>query len=508
MRLRLFPRSIRWRLLLWLAALLTIVLAGFCMAVSQVHRMSEFQRIDTGLEERLAQMGIAMREAPGPGPRPGRSPRDEDGNHDPLGRGRGYPPRDRENPRGRGQGQDDPRPDSLVPDEVVRMFSESQSDRFYAAIWSRDDVLVYRSPLAPAMLPAPFWSPGPGRYRTRTRGEFREFYYFNKPGNCLLVGQSLALAQIKIDRFDRRLYTAGLLVLVLGLGGGWCLTTREIRPIERISAAARRISEGHLSERIAVRDDGNELGRLAAVLNTTFDRLELAFERQRQFTADASHELRTPLTVMISEAQTTLSKPRSAEEYRETVETCLEEAQRMRRLASSLLELARLDSDRPTSPPERTDLGTLAGGILDHLETSLAAGKGLRFHRDCAPAPLEGHPEALLQVVTNLVSNAIQHTPPGGEVRVATGSEGEEAILTVSDTGEGIEADDLPHIFDRFYRADRARTGTGGHAGLGLAIVKAIVENHRGGIEVESARGRGTTVTVRFPRASAALGAI
>ncbi len=501
MRLRFFPRSIRWRLLLWLAALLTIVLAGFCMAVSQVHRMSEFQRIDTGLEERLAQLGIAMREAPGPGSKPGRTPREEEWNHDPLGRGRSSPPRDRENPRGRGQGNDEARMDSTVPEEVVRMFSDSRSDRFYAAIWSRDDVLVYRSSLAPALLPAPFWSPGPGRYRTRTRGEFREFYYFNKPGNCLLVGQSLAADQVKIDRFDRRLYTAGFLVLALGLAGGWCLMTREIRPIERISAAARRISEGHLSERIAVTDDGNELGRLAAVLNTTFDRLESAFERQRQFTADASHELRTPLTVMISEAQTTLSRPRTAEEYRETVETCLDEAQRMRRLASALLELAKIDSGRPADPPETVDLGALAAGTLEHLESSLGSGKDLRFVRDCPPTPLEAHPEPLIQVVTNLVSNAIQHTPPGGEIRVETRSEVETVVLVVADTGAGIAAEDLPHVFERFYRADRARTGSAGHVGLGLAIVRAIVDSHQGSIEVESALGQGTAVTVRFPKA-------
>ncbi|MFM7214158.1 MAG: sensor histidine kinase, partial [Verrucomicrobiota bacterium] len=358
---------------------------------------------------------------------------------------------------------------------------------------------THQSPLAPPLVPMPLWLPSPGRLHIRTRGEFRESYYFNNPGHCLLVGQSIAPELDKIAQFNRRLHASGLLVLVFGLLGGWGLTTRAIQPIETISTAARRISEGHLSERIDVTDERNELGRLAGVLNTTFDRLEDAFERQRRFTADASHELRTPLTVMISEAQTTLSKPRSAEEYRETVETCLDEAQRMRRLTASLLELSRLDSERPASPSERTDLGALALGILDHLETSLASGRGLRFHRDCASAPLDGHPEALVQVVTNLVSNAIQHTPPGGEVRVMTGSEGGEAVLMVSDTGAGIAAEDLPHVFERFYRADRSRTGSEGHAGLGLAIVKAIVENHRGGIEVESTLGLGTTVTVRFP---------
>ena len=502
MTLRLFPRSLRWRLQLWLAALLMLVLTGFCVAVSRLHRISEFQRIDEGLEARLAQLRTSIRDGSGPvtqGGRPWEGPEERE----PRGRGRGGPPPpDRGGPVGpegreRGHLQEPPGVDAF--DEVISQFAASQAKGFYAAIWSPDGFPAFRSPLAPPMLPLPIWSPAPGRSQIRTRGEYREAYYFTMPRACLLVGQSLRADLDLIARFNRRLYTAGLLVFGLGLFGGWYLTTRAIRPIENISAAARRISDGHLSDRIAEAEEGSELGRLAGVLNTTFDRLEAAFARQRQFTADASHELRTPLTVMISEAQTTLSRPRTAEEYRETVETCLEEAQRMRRLASSLLDLSRLDDAEGVGPKESVDLGPLCADTVAKLTSTLGAESRVAIQCDCQPAVMLGQPDALVQVVTNLVSNALQYTPPDGEVRVMTRTEAGWVSLTVMDTGCGIAEEDLPHLFERFYRADKARGRSEGHFGLGLAIVKAIVDAHRGEIEVQSLPGQGTTVTVRFP---------
>jgi len=502
MRLRLFPRTLRWRLQLWLAALLMLVLTGFCVAVSRLHRISEFQRIDEGLEVRLAQLRTSIREGSGPvtmGGRPWEGPAD----HDPRGRGRGGPPPpDRGGalgPEGRERGNLKERPGIDTFDEIISQFGSSQTKGFYAAIWSPDGFPTFRSPLAPPMLPLPIWSPAPGRSQIRTRGEYREAYYFTMPGACLLVGQSIRADLDLIARFDRRLYTAGLLVFGLGLFGGWYLTTRAIRPIENISAAARRISDGHLSDRIAVADEGSELGRLAGVLNTTFDRLEAAFTRQRQFTADASHELRTPLTVMISEAQTTLSRPRTAEEYRETIETCLDEAQRMRRLAASLLDLAKLDDGEGVGPKEPVDLGHLSTDTVAKLTATLGAESRVAVHCDCQSAVMVGQPDALTQVVTNLVSNALQYTPPDGEVRVATRTETEGVSLTVTDTGCGVPEEDLPHLFERFYRADKARGRSERHFGLGLAIVKAIVEAHQGTIELQSIVGQGTTVTVRFP---------
>ena len=205
---------------------------------------------------------------------------------------------------------------------------------------------------------------------------------------------------------------------------------------------------------------------------------------------------------MIAEAQTTLSRPRSAEEYRETVETCLEEAQRMRRLASSLLELAKLDDQEAISPQESVDLGRLTADTVAQLQSTMAREVGVRIRCHTGSAVMTGQSDSITQVVTNLVSNALQHTPSGGEVRVTTQSNAEGVSLMVADTGCGIDAEDLPHLFERFYRADKSRARSEGHFGLGLAIVKAIVEAHRGTIEVQSIVGQGTTVSVWFPARS------
>ena len=441
MTLRLFPKSLRWRLQLWLALLLASVLTGFCVAVSRLHRMSEFRRIDERLEARLSQLGDKMRDGGGPGPK-GARPWEDPEEREPRGRGRGpQPPPERGGPmgpEGRGPGLRKERHGVGIAEEFAAQFSASLAEGFYVAIWTPDGFPAFRSALAPPMLPLPAWSPAPGR-----------------------------------------LYGAGLLVFGLGLFGGWCLTTRAIRPIEAISAAARRISDGHLSDRIPVADEGSELGRLAGVLNTTFDRLEAAFARQRQFTADASHELRTPLTVMIAEAQTTLSRPRSAGEYRETV--------------------AKLDDQEGSAAQVSVDLAALTADTVAQLESTLARDAGVTIRCDPGPALVAGHPDSLVQVVTNLVSNAVQYTPAGGEIQVTTRTGPEWVSLMVADSGCGIAAEDLPHLFERFYRADKSRGRSEGHFGLGLAIVKAIVDAHRGTIEVQSVVGQGTTVSVWFP---------
>jgi len=212
---------------------------------------------------------------------------------------------------------------------------------------------------------------------------------------------------------------AGSAVLALGLGGGWWLTTRAIRPIEEISAAARRISAGNLAERISSTDPDNELGRLAEVLNSTFARLEAAFAQQRQFTADASHELRTPLAVLISEAQTALARERTAPEYRETVVACLETAQQMRRLTESLLTLARLDAGRESLPFERIDLTKCAGINVERLRP-LANERGIRIECKLGPAEAVGHADQIDQVLANLLGNAIHYNKSSGEIVVTT----------------------------------------------------------------------------------------
>ena len=288
------------------------------------------------------------------------------------------------------------------------------------------------------------------------------------------------------------------MVLAFGLGGGWWLTTRAIRPVEEISAAASRISAGNLSERINVADADSELGRLAGVLNSTFARLEAAFAQQKQFTADAAHELRTPLTVIISEAQTTLARERGGPEYRESVAVCLEAAQHMRRLTESLLQLARFDAGRERNHQSAVDLAEHTRACVERVRT-LAEERGVKIHSDLAPAETFGNADLLSQLITNLLTNAIHYNKPDGEIHVRTRAENGSAVVTVADTGQGIAAEDLPHIFERFYRADKSRSTADGRSGLGLAICKAIVDAAGGRIDVSSELGNGTAFTVRLP---------
>jgi heavy metal sensor kinase len=288
----------------------------------------------------------------------------------------------------------------------------------------------------------------------------------------------------------------GGLILLIGLAGGSWFVSRALRPIENISSTAVKISAGDLSQRINVAEAESELGQLAAVLNSTFARLESAFAQQQQFTSDAAHELRTPVSVMLTQAQTALNRERTAPEYRETVEACQRAAQRMRKLIESLLALARLDAGQEVLKRLRFDFSKTVSDCVDMVKP-MAGERGAKIFTELSPVEITGDSERLAQVVTNLLTNAIQYNLPDGEVRVKLESQNGLAVLTVSDTGAGISAEDLLRLFERFYRADKSRS-TGGN-GLGLAISKAVVEAHGGTIEVASEENAGTTFTVRLP---------
>jgi heavy metal sensor kinase len=288
----------------------------------------------------------------------------------------------------------------------------------------------------------------------------------------------------------------GGIILFFGLAGGWWIVSRSLRPVVAISSAAVKISAGDLSQRINVAEAESELGQLAAVLNSTFARLEAAFAQQQQFTSDAAHELRTPVSVMLTQTQTALNRERTAPEYRETVETCQRAAQRMRRLIESLLALARLDAGQEVLKRLRFDFAKTISDCAEMVKP-MAEERGVKIISELSALEITGDSERLAQVVTNLLTNAIQYNLPDGEVRVKLEPQDGLAVLTVSDTGAGISAEDLPRVFERFYRADKSRS-TGGN-GLGLAISKAVVEAHGGTIEVASEENAGTTFTVRLP---------
>ena len=280
-------------------------------------------------------------------------------------------------------------------------------------------------------------------------------------------------------------------------GGAW-LVTRALRPIRDISATAGKIATGDLTQRINTADTESELGQLAGVLNSTFARLDAAFAQQARFTADAAHELRTPVTVMLTHVQNGLASECPNEEHREAFEASQRAAQRMRRLIESLLELARLDAGQEPLRRDECDLALIAAAGIE-LIRPLAAAHSINIYADLPAAVCHGDADRLAQVVTNLLTNAIDYNHDGGEVRVTTGCDHGIATLTVGNSGPGISAEDLPHIFERFHRADKARSGTAGHSGLGLAIAQAIVQAHGGSIAAQSEPGGETIFTARLP---------
>jgi heavy metal sensor kinase len=333
------------------------------------------------------------------------------------------------------------------------------------------------------------------------RGTFREIWLVadteSSDGPTIIVGKNIAQDLKELHHTALNLTAIGGLILLVGLAGGWWFVGRALRPVSEISATAAKISAGDLSQRINVAEAESELGQLAAVLNSTFARLETAFAQQKQFASDAAHELRTPVSVMLTQTQTALNRERTAEDYKQTVEACQRAAQRMRRLIETLLELARFDAGQENLNRRPFDFSKAVAGCAE-LVKPLADERGVKIISELPPLELSGDAERLGQVVMNLLANAIQFNRAEGEVRVKLERQNGLAVLTVADTGQGIAPEDLPRVFERFYRADQSRTG-GGHAGLGLSICKAIVEAHGGTIDVASEEGTGTTFMLRLP---------
>jgi heavy metal sensor kinase len=329
------------------------------------------------------------------------------------------------------------------------------------------------------------------------RENYREAVERLPSGEEIKVGCSIV--PLLTDLRDIALFqtTVGGLILLVGLVGGWWLVSRAIKPISSISATAVKISAGDLSQRINVAEAESELGQLAAVLNSTFARLESAFAQQKQFASDAAHELRTPVSVILTQTQTALNRERDAASYKQTVEACQRAAQRMRKLIESLLALARFDAGQEVLKRLPFDFSKTVSDCAE-LVQPLADERGVKISIEAEPIEIIGDSERIAQVVTNLLTNAIQYNNSDGEVRAKLKSQNGLAVLTVADTGQGIAAEDLPRVFGRFFRADQSRTGAG-NAGLGLAISKAIIEAHGGTIEVASEENIGTTFTVRLP---------
>jgi len=291
-------------------------------------------------------------------------------------------------------------------------------------------------------------------------------------------------------------------VAVALLMGSW-ISRRALGPVDQIITEVREITDGRsLHRRLAEPLVKDELGRLAETLNQMMTRLERSFTALRRFTADASHELKTPLTVLRAGVERVITTPNLPQDTLATLEETLQEIKRMTELVEALLTLAR--ADEGIAPLHRVPVD-LRGIVEEARETGelLAEQAGVRMEVTTPAQPVVVSVDAtrIRQLILNLLTNAVKYTPAGGSVRLQLGPANGKLTLSVADTGIGIAPGDLPHIFDRFWRADSARTRTGERpgAGLGLAICKWIAEAHGGKIDVVSRPGRGTTFTVTLP---------
>jgi heavy metal sensor kinase len=317
---------------------------------------------------------------------------------------------------------------------------------------------------------------------------------------ALVIGRPTEGIKQALDRLLHTLMIAVPVTLAAAGGGGVFLVRRALKPVDEITQKARGIEERDLSQRIEVKTR-DELGRLASTLNDMIARLEKAFKRQRQFTSDASHELRTPLAVIEAESTLTLQKKRTVAEYRQSLKTIAQEAARMSLIIDQLLSLARADSEKGSPSFEAVSLGELLGELSSDLEV-LCRNKGLELElAQMDDSVVKGDRLRLRVLFMNLLDNAIKYTPSGGKISVSARPEGEMVVVSVSDTGSGIPAADLPHIFERFYRVDKARSRAEGSSGLGLSIAQHIAEMHGGRIEVESELDKGSTFRVWLPLA-------
>jgi heavy metal sensor kinase len=534
-------RSIRWTLQIWHAAILLLVLLGFGSASYFEVNRTRFMEVDAELSGAVHLLAAYLVPAPRrPGPPPPRredDDRDPPGPSGPLGSQIGAPgglegpdrprpgdprpfdqpppeqrPRDQLPPDRRPPGRDgDPErgpeqqpvrsPLLDLPAGFLDRYGDSNPDKPFFVINRSDGVVIKavgECPDRPEMTAA---TPADGIVRFRQWADVREAILTTPLGAQIISGRSVRREQDQLNRLVVLLAGTGTAVLAFGLAGGWFLSRRVVRPIGVMSATAEALSATHLSGRIQVDRVPSELGLLAQVLNAAFARLESAFLQQARFTADASHELRTPLSVIHSHAELALSRERSNDEYRQTLATCLKASTRMRALVESLLLLARADAGGLEMANRTFDLAQVVADSAGLL-TPLAQQARIDLQTALSPVEVTGDPSRVGQVVANLITNSIRYNHAGGMVRVVTEWVAGAAVLTVADTGMGIAPEDQPRVFERFFRADKARSRKVGGSGLGLAICKSIIDAHGGNISFSSIHGQGTTFVVRLPAAA------
>jgi two-component system, OmpR family, sensor kinase len=494
-----FSQSIRWRIQLWHTLLLAIIVTVLLYAFHRSQREITYEILDreltgpvTGLLPRFDSGGG------GPGPpergprrRPG-GPREFDELSDDFPPGRPGGPGGRPGPGG-------PPEERLDIEAIDERVAELVERDIYVVAWGRpEEDVIYQSENVPDTLPDRPTQSEPG-FTTRTRDGFREVIHQSPGGRVIISGTSLQPYEQKLANLQFRLIGIGGGLIALGFLVGSLLISRSLKPIKTISDTAHGISNGDLSRRIKIPETESELGQLSTVLNDTFEKLETSFEHQVRFTADASHEMRTPIAVILAKAQFALSRERTPEKYQDALQTCMDSAQHMRSLIDALLELAKVDSGEFNLHREDRDLANLTHEVVE-LIRPLADERKVTLVTHIDATPLSFDPQRMRQALLNLLSNAVKYNREEGEIHLTLTRNEQGATLSIQDTGPGIAKENIPHLFERFYRVDRARTrGKEGGTGLGLAITHAIIQAHGGTIEVESILDIGTTFRINLP---------
>ncbi len=452
---------IRWQFTLWFGATLAVLLFGFSLLLFVVMRHQLLAAVDTGLQEELREITNEISLA-------------------------------RKLPE--------------MLEQTKRRFLEHGVYHFQMAD-SSGKVLFQslafegRPPLSTAVAPAS----GGLHFNTRSLPEL---------GLCRVVtsvadgpgGPYVVHAATSMEPFERQLsllitvlLASGPVALGCGLIGGYTLARRALSPVDRIVEVANRITATDLHQRVDVVNANDELGRLAQTFNALIDRLQKAIEEMRRFTADAAHELRTPLAVLRSGIDVALRAPRSAQEYRQALEAAADEANRLTRLADQLLFLSRQAAGMMQLDRDEMRLDALVKDVAEQFAGRIEEAGVTLTVEPLAPWTVRGDDIRLSQVFYNVLENAIKYTPRGGRVSVRGRAVDHHVTIEVEDTGIGIPAENLPHVFKRFYRVEQSRNLERDGSGLGLSIAQSAIEAHGGTISIKSTPERGTLVSIVLP---------
>lgn len=477
--------SVRARLTLWYTAVLVLVLVVLSLTTGFVFLRSVERRMDADLEELSEAFLVTLR----------------------------------------AEMEDQPGPDTFRTAAKVAIAEHLFRDHVYGIVDSAGKMIVSSLEGAPTSsaksAPPPdllnsssfqeFFSAASraeqffGRVRG-ARGGYRAFARrFSARSNTytLIILQSLHPQKEMLEEVTGTFAWVIPIAILLASGGGYFLARKSLAPVVAMSSHAGRIGAANLHERLAVHNERDELGQLARSFNSLLDRLSESFERQRRFMADASHELRTPVAILRGEAEVALSQQaRSLAEYRESLGVLHQEAERLTHIVEDLFTLTRADAGQYQLQPRDFYLDELVTECV-HSARTLALAKKISLTFDgAAESPIHADESLLRRMILNLLDNAIKYTPESGRVTVTCRRKGDKYTLSITDTGTGIPAELQPRIFERFFRADEARSRSqsdGGGAGLGLAISRWIAEAHQGRLELTRSDSTGSTFTASLP---------